>query len=214
MESATYHLRIAAAGAHSAAGYGRHGRARPQLQSDLLVWRGLWPGCRKNMLKNPHSPTPRVRVAVVASSLRLAGAEKQTIYIARALFEAGIDVRFFHLGPNGYYEAVLRHKGIPMRQIYTAKRPLSMLARLTGALCRLRPDIVLVSQFGDVVYGVPAGRCCGALTLGGIRSDGLQELNARGRLSPWIFRVTHGFIVNSYRGRTNLLSRKITADKL
>ena len=166
------------------------------------------------MLKNEGQPTQRVRVAMVASSLRLAGAEKQTIYIARALLEAGIDVRFFHLGPGGYYEAVLRQKGVPMRQIYAANRPLAILAGLIGALRRLRPDIVLVSQFGDLVYGIPAGRYCGALTLGGIRSDGLQELNARGRLGPWIFRMTDGFIANSYRAKANLVSRGIKAEKM
>jgi glycosyltransferase involved in cell wall biosynthesis len=166
------------------------------------------------VLKDEYQRARAVRVAMVASSLRLAGAEKQTIYTARALLEARIDVRFFNLGPGGYYAAVLRQSGVPMQQIYSANRPLSMLATLTRTLRRLQPEIVLVSQFGDLVYGMPAGRCCGALTLGGIRSDGFQELNARGRLGRWMFRMTDGFVANSYRAKANLVSRGIKAEKI
>ena len=166
------------------------------------------------MLNDDQQPRRGVRVAMLASSLRMAGAEKQTAYIARALLEAGIDLQFFNLGPGGYYGAMLRRKGVPMQQIYIANRPLTILAGLIAALRRLRPDIVLVTQFGDLIYGIPAGRYCGALTVGGIRSDGLQELNARGRLGPWTFRIADGFIANSYRAKTNLVSRGIKPNKI
>ncbi len=126
--------------------------------------------------------TQPLRVAVVATSLRLAGAEKQTVYMSRALAWAGIDVRFFHLGGGGYYEDVLRQTGVPVHRIFTPNQPWVMLAGLTRTLCRLRPQIVLAAQFGDLLYGAAAGRCCNALVLGGVRSDGIYELNSHGRL--------------------------------
>src|SRR2546430_5511760 len=116
-----------------------------------------------------------LRVALVTSRLRLAGAEKQTVYTARALLHAGIAVRLFYLGDGGYYENVLRQMGVPLRQIYAPNRPWVILARLIGAFCLLRPDIVLVNQFGGLLHGATAGRLCNALTLGGVRSDGCQE---------------------------------------
>ena len=151
---------------------------------------------------------------MVSSSLRLGGAEKQTVYMARALFEAGVDVRFFYLGNGGYYETVLQQQSIPLQQIYTAGRPLHILTGLVRALSRMRPDIVLVSQFGDLLYGVPAGQFCRALTLGGIRSDGLYELSYHGRLSPWLFRMADGLIANSDRARRNLISRGVRPEKM
>lgn len=166
------------------------------------------------MLKPGQQPTRPLRLAMVSSSLRLGGAEKQTVYMAQALREAGIDLRFFHLGPGGHYEAVLRQVSVPMHQIYEADRPLVILAGLMRALRRWRPQIVLVSQFGDVPYGGIAGRYCRALTLGSIRSDGLSELRSRGRLSPWIFRLAHGFIANSYRAKANLVSRGMKPQKI
>ena len=156
----------------------------------------------------------RLRVALVASSLGLAGAEKQTVYTARALLHAGIDVRFFYLGGSGHYEAVLRHLGVSLCQIFAANRPWVILAGLTRALCRLRPHIVMASQFSDLLYGGAAGRFCNAMTLGGIRSDGFYELSAYGQRSRWMFRLAHGLIANSCRARQNLASRGINLRKI
>jgi len=90
-----------------------------------------------------------LRVALVTSSLGLAAAEKQTVYIAPALLHAGIEIRVFYLGGGGYYETVLRQMRMPLSQIYAPNRPWVILARLIGAFCLLRPHLVLVNQFGE-----------------------------------------------------------------
>src|SRR5687768_13898616 len=135
-----------------------------------------------------------LKVAMIGSSLRLAGAEKQTVYMARALLEAGVDVRFFHIGPSGYYEPVLRQIGVPIHQIYAVNRPSVILARLIRALRRWRPHVAFTCQFDDLLYGGVAGRCCRALTLGGVRSDGLRELGSQPWFSRCMIRTTHGLI--------------------
>jgi len=104
------------------------------------------------------SLTGRLRVALVVSSLRLGGAEKQFVYMAGALFTAGIEVQIFYLGSDGHYESVLREMGLPLRRIYRPKRPWRMLGELTRTLRVFRPDIVLVSQFSDILFGGIAGR--------------------------------------------------------
>lgn len=155
-----------------------------------------------------------LRVAMVATSLRLAGAEKQTYYMARALHQAGIDVRFYYLGAGGYYETRLRQAGVPIHQVCSPNRPWMTLVRLTGALCWWRPQIVLVTQFGDLLYAAAAARGCRALLLGGIRSDGLYELQGHRRWSRWMFRVVHGSVANSCRARQNLVERGILPQKI
>jgi glycosyltransferase involved in cell wall biosynthesis len=155
-----------------------------------------------------------LRVAVVASSLRLAGAEKQTVYMTRALHRAGIETRFYHLGGDGHYEKDLRESGMPFQRIYTPRRPWAMLAGLSMALRDWRPDIVLVPQFGDLPFGTIAGRLCGALIVGGVRSDGFYELKERGRWSRGLIRLTDGLIANSQRARQNLVSQGIPAQKI
>lgn len=159
-------------------------------------------------------PGPAVRVALVTSSLRLGGAEKQTAYIARALFQAGIYVRLFYLGAGEAYEPVLQKQGIPITRIYFANKPSLILVKLIGALRQWRPQVVLATQFGDLRFAAPAGRLCHALTLGGIRSDGFQDFAEQGAISRWLVRLSHGLIANSYRARQNLVTEGIAANRI
>src|SRR5437763_1131977 len=124
-----------------------------------MLWRGQILSCL-------------MRMALIASSLRLAGAEKQFVYVARSLSDAGADARVFYLGGGDHYQEVLRRTAIPFEQIFHAGRPLLMLAQLIKELWRFKPDIVLASQFADLIFAVPAGRLCNSLVLGGVRSDG------------------------------------------
>jgi glycosyltransferase involved in cell wall biosynthesis len=155
-----------------------------------------------------------LRVAIVATSLRLAGAEKQTYYMARALHQAGIDVAFVHAGGGGHYETELTRAGVPVAKIFTANRPWLMLAKIFGVMRRFQPHVVMAAQFGDLCYAAVAGRLCGALTLGGVRSNGVYELDAHGRASRWMIRLAHGLIANSNHARKNLVSRGITPEKI
>jgi len=157
---------------------------------------------------------PRPRVAVVSSSLKLAGAEKQTAYLTRALCEAGAEVCFFYLGEGGYYEKVLRRMGVSLVQIYKRNRPISILARFSRALRRFRPDIVFAPQFGDLLQAGIAGRLCRGLILGGVRSDGFYELNGHGQRSHWMLWLAHGLVANSHRARQNLAARGADATKI
>ncbi len=160
------------------------------------------------------NPLQSLRVALVASSLKLAGAEKQTVYLTRALLEAGTDAQFFHLGETGYYEAVVRRMGIPFHHIFKPNRPLFIMAQLSKALRRFQPQIVFAPQFGDLLQGGIAGRGCHAMVLGGLRSDGFYELNAHGRWSWWMLRLAHGLVANSHRARQNLASRRADPSKI
>ncbi len=155
-----------------------------------------------------------MRIALIATSLRLAGAEKQFAYAARSLVQAGADVRVFHLGADDYYRKALLQAGVPVRQILHPNRPLIMLLRLSIALQQFRPDIVLASQFGDLAFAVPAGRACNALVLGGVRSDGFYELRTSGKRSKWLLRGAHGFIANSQRARANLVTAGVDAARV
>ncbi len=161
-----------------------------------------------------NSPCEPPRVAVVASSLRLAGAEKQTVYISRALLEAGLDARFFHLGEGGYYSAALRQMGIPFLQIYKPNRPLFILTRLIGALGPFRPHIVFAPQFGDLLQAGTAGRSWNALVVGGLRSDGFYELQAHGARSRWMLALAHGLVANSHCARQNLIGEGTNPEKI
>jgi len=161
--------------------------------------------------RSTSNPAPRLRMALVATSLRLGGAEKQFVYMAQALSTTGIDVQFFYVGAGGHYEPVMRGIGLPFHQIYSPGSPLVRLARVIKALRKLRPHIVLVSQFSDLTYGGIAGRLCHALVLGAVRSDGFYELDTHGRCSRWMLRLCHGVIANSHRAKENLALLRVNS---
>src|SRR5260370_19620612 len=150
-------------------------------------------------------------IALIASSLRRAGAEKQFSYMARALFEAGVDTRVFYLGSGDHYHAVLTDGGIPVHQIFNRGKPLLMLLRLIKEFAALKPDVVLASQFGDLIFAGLAWRLCGAVVLGGVRSDGFYEIRTSGRRSGLMIKLSHGLLANSHRAKGNLVSLGIKA---
>jgi len=155
-----------------------------------------------------------MRVALIASSLRRAGAEKQFCYTARALAAAGIDARVFYLGAGDYYQKILTEADIPVRQIFNRGQSYLMLLRLIRALAVLKPEVVLASQFGDLMFAGLAGRLCRALVLGGVRSDGFYEIRTSGWRSSWMLKLAHGLIANSHRAMDNLASLGIDARKI
>ncbi len=161
-------------------------------------------------MKDPST----IRVALVTSSLRLAGAEKQTVYIARALRKARIEITCFFLSQGGHYEAALRQMAIPVQQIHAPNRPWSILTQLVSALSKFRPHLVFAPQFGDLLHSGIAGRLCQALVIGGLRSDGLQELKVHRRRGPWMLRLAHGILANSITGRKNLIAQGVAAQKI
>jgi glycosyltransferase involved in cell wall biosynthesis len=147
-----------------------------------------------------------MRIALIATSLRLAGAEKQFSYAARTLHGSGVDASVFYLGGSDHYQKVLTDAGVPLRQIYNHGEPLLMLMRLVKQLAVWRPQVVLASQFGDLIFAGLAGRLCGALVVGGVRSDGFYEIRTAGRRSWPMLKLTHGLIANSERAKDNLVS--------
>jgi glycosyltransferase involved in cell wall biosynthesis len=155
-----------------------------------------------------------MRIALIASSLRLAGAEKQFVYTARSLWQAGLDIRVFYLGGGDHYHPVLIKAGVPLRQIFKRGRPLLMAARLIQELSAFKPHIVLASQFGDLTFATLAGRLCRAFVLGGVRSDGFYELRTSGRRARFLLNLTHGLIANSHRARENLVSKGMDSRKI
>src|SRR6267142_5037114 len=155
-----------------------------------------------------------MRIALIASSLRLAGAEKQFSYMARALSKAEIDSHVFYLGAGDYYHTVLTEAGIPVRQIFNPGKSFLMLIRLIRELAALKPDVVLASQFGDLIFAGLAGRISRSLVLGGVRSDGFYEVRTSGRRSSLMLKFSHGLIANSHRAKANLASLGIKPQKI
>jgi glycosyltransferase involved in cell wall biosynthesis len=166
----------------------------------------------------PRRPAQRtqgsLRVALLAGTLGQGGAEKQLVYIARALTEAGVFVRVYCLTQGEYYEPILRHHGIEVVWIGRRDHPAARVLRLGSALRRNPPHVVHALHFYTNLYAVLAASTVGALAIGSLRSDTLHELEANGRWGPWLLRVPRALIANSEAACRNARQLGVPATRM
>lgn len=144
-----------------------------------------------------------MRIALVAGTLGQGGAEKQLVYIARALQDVGVQVRVYCLTRCEYYEHALAEIGLePVWVGRFAAPPLRMLA-LAAALRPFRPDIVQSGHFYTNLYVALVAPLVGAIGIGAARNDVVHEVEYNGRWGRWLLRAPSALIVNSYAARDN-----------
>jgi glycosyltransferase involved in cell wall biosynthesis len=150
-----------------------------------------------------QSDASALRVAFVAGSLTQGGAEKQLVYMARALRERGVNLRVFALTRGEFYEDALRTAGI--EPIWVGKRghPSARLAVLGTWFARYRPHIVQSTHFFSNLYAAILGRSFNALAIGSIRNDAYFDMQANGRWGPWLMNLPPVLLANSWAAKQN-----------
>ncbi len=148
----------------------------------------------------------RLRVAFIAGTLGQAGAEKQLVYMARSLRDAGVDLRVYCLTKGEYYEAHLQELGIEPRWFGRyGSVPFGNIAlragSLAGSLGRFRPHIVQSTHFFCNLYAGLCGRFFGALSIGAMRNDLDRERQGCGRWTRTALRLPSAIIANSCAAR-------------
>ena len=144
-----------------------------------------------------------LRVALIAGGLSQGGAEKQLVYMARALKQRGADVRCYCLTRGEFYEEVLQRLGIHVMWIGRFAAPAVRLACLARLLASFRPQVVHAGHFFSNLYAAFGARACGGVSIGAIRNDTVFELRENGRWGRWLLRLPTILIANSNLGCQN-----------
>ena len=145
----------------------------------------------------------RLRVALITGKLGLGGAEKQLVYMARGLLEAGVDVGIYSLTSGHFYERELQARGLKPRWVGRFANPCIRLGILAGELARYRPHIVQAAQFYTNLYATLAGRLCNAVVIGSLRTDITFEMQRSRRWGRVLLRMPASIIANSYTANFN-----------
>lgn len=156
----------------------------------------------------------RLRVALLAASLEQAGAEKQLVYVARALVEKGVDVRVYTLRRGQFYEAHLRELGLTPIWIGKHESPMLRVMSLARRLTAFRPHILQSSEFFANLYVSLVGRLTRSLAIGTIRNDTRHELQEMGRWGPWLLRSPPAIVANSVAAKENAVAQHARADRI
>jgi len=139
-----------------------------------------------------------LRVALLAGCLTRGGAEKQLVYMVRALREAGVCVRVYTLGEGEFYEGALRDAGVDPVCVGRSSSRAVRLVTFARALRQFRPHLVQAVHFYVNLYVALAARACGALGIGAIRSDGVLDLEDAGHWGRLSLRAPTALVTNSH----------------
>jgi hypothetical protein len=152
------------------------------------------------------------RVALIAGGLSQGGAEKQLVYMARALQQRGVDVRCYCLTQGDFYEAALTALNITPIWIGQFGAPPLRLLRLVSLLRAFRPQVVQAGHFFANLYAALGARGCGALSVGAIRNDGAFELRENKGWGPLLLKLPHVVIANSRAGARHAVAHGRRSD--
>jgi glycosyltransferase involved in cell wall biosynthesis len=150
-------------------------------------------------------PDP-LRVALVAGGLGQGGAEKQLVYLARALHQAGVLVKIFCLTRGEYYEEKLAALGLPPVWIGRHAQPLVRIASLTRQIKAFRPHLLQSTHYFTNLHVSVAARLLGTFSIGSLRSDPQRALHSGAFWSPWLLRLPSVLIANSFSARSRAIA--------
>jgi len=147
----------------------------------------------------PGPEAAGLRVAFVAGSLRLGGAEKQLWYQARSLTGLGARVRVFSLTRGEHYEGLLDGIGAETRWIGRSSWPPVRLLELISGLRGFQPHIVQATHAFANLYAAVAARAVGAVSLGALRGSLRRCVEANGSWTKWLMSLPTALVTNSRR---------------
>lgn len=154
--------------------------------------------------------TSKLRVALLAGCLERHGAERQAVFMARALRQAGVEVRIYSLTRGDHYESVLRSEGFVVEWAGRVRNPLLRVGVLIQQMWGFKPHIVQATLGHNNLHAAIVARMLGAISLGALRTDLEKCGRLMGRWTPYLFRVPTGIVVNSKHAEQQLRASGLT----
>jgi glycosyltransferase involved in cell wall biosynthesis len=130
------------------------------------------------------SSGPVGKICFIAGTLGRGGAERQLIYMLRALKDRGVESRILCLTRGEPLEKEIRDLGIDVTSVGASSSRCIRLVRIIRELRRNRPDIVQSAHFYTNLYAGVAGRVLSIPSIGAIRCDLSSELVDNG-IAGW-----------------------------
>jgi len=157
----------------------------------------------------------RQRVLLLSTSLGLGGADRQILYLARALLAHGYDVRLVSMTPLVEMGRLAVAEGLPITslEMRRGKADLGALRKLVAMLREWRPHILTSFMYHANIMGRVAGRRAGVpLIVSSIRSEqnGSTARDWGMRLTNW---MDHCCTTNSRRVADALSRRRLVPSR-
>lgn len=154
------------------------------------------------------------RVAFIVGALGQGGAEKQLVYMADALQRAGARVKIFCLTRGEYFEETLQKKNLLPVWVGKYSSPPVRLLRLAWDISTFAPHIVQSSHFFTNLYTGLLAPVFGAIGIGCLRSDAINEIDKNRHWSNSLLHMPRAIISNSNAARQTAISLGLRSDRV
>ncbi len=156
-----------------------------------------------------HNQEKILRVAFIAGTLSQGGAEKQLVYMVRALRESGISVQVYCLSQGEFYESVLRELGLVPVWVGKSSNPILRLLRLVRELRMFKPTIVQSAHTYTNLYAGLVGRFLNIVSVGALRTNLGHTQAANGAWTRWHMRIPSVMTVNAKTALEELVTNRL-----
>jgi glycosyltransferase involved in cell wall biosynthesis len=155
-----------------------------------------------------------MKVCFIVGTLGRGGAEKQLVFMLRALKLANIEARVLCLTSGESYEAEIKSLGVEVEFIGEKQNRLWRLWKIIRNLRNRPADIIQSSHFYTNIYAALAGKALGIPSIGAIRSNLTSELTINKSLGKFQISLPSFLIANSDLARRTAIERGIAPDKI
>ncbi len=164
-----------------------------------------------------YSPMPdlaSLRVCFLAGTLGRGGAERQLVYMLRALQGVGISTSVLCLTHGESFESEITKLGVPLKWVGARESPFLRLRRIVRALRDESVDILQSVHFYTNLYAGLAARLLRIESIGAIRSDLSSELKLNGVAGRAHLYCPRFLIANSALGRQRAIAAGVSQAKV
>lgn len=147
-----------------------------------------------------------MKVCFLVGTLARGGAERQLIFMLRALKAEGIDTRLLCLTSGEAHESEIRDLGVEPEWVGPMQNRVLRLRNIIGTIKKEPTDIIQSSHFYTNIYAAAAGKYLGVSSIGAVRSNLESEIATDRIFGPWQLKLPDHLIANS----ENSISRAVS----
>lgn len=151
-----------------------------------------------------------MKVAFLAGTLGRGGAERQLIYMLRALKAEHIETRVLCLTKGEAFEKEIRELEVEFDWVGGSGNRFIRIGRIIASLRKRPVDILQSVHFYTNFYAAVAGKISGVQTIGAIRNDLTSEIVANRGFGKWHLRLPQHLIANSQLAVDRALAKGIS----
>jgi glycosyltransferase involved in cell wall biosynthesis len=155
-----------------------------------------------------------MKVCFIVGTLGRGGAEKQLVFMLRALIQAGIEARILCLTKGESYEAEIKSLGVEVEYVGGNQNRFARLWKIIQNLRKRRVDIIQSSHFYTNIYAALAGKALKIPSIGAIRNNLKSEVAIHKSLGKFQISLPCFLIANSDLSRQAAIERGISPDKI